>query len=241
MRASDLAADARILWQMLRGQPRTESHAANLQSFYAPQADRYDAFRTRLLHGRQELIEALDLQPGERVVELGCGTGNSLRFIGACLEGLASFDMVDLCPALLAIARRRAAGLAPVRVHEADATTWRPQAPADVVFMSYSLTMMPQWPEVLANARAMLAPGGRFGIVDFHLPADGSRLGNALWRRWFGHDGVHLSERHLPALRRMYRERHRHEERASLPYLPWLKAPYYRFVGVRDEGDVPQP
>jgi S-adenosylmethionine-diacylgycerolhomoserine-N-methlytransferase len=233
MAATDLAADARILWRLLRGQPKSGSHAERLQAFYAPQADRYDAFRARLLHGRQELIERLDLQPGSRVVELGCGTGSSLARIGERAARFASFDMVDLCPALLQVARERAAGYEHIRVIEADATTWQPEQPVDCVFMSYALTMIPDWSRVITNAQAMLAPGGRIGVVDFHLPADGSRLGNALWRQWFGHDGVHLSADHLPMLKRLFAECSCTERRAAVPYLPGFRAPYYLFVGER--------
>jgi len=233
MLAPDLAADARILWRLLRGQPTSGSHAERLQAFYAPQAERYDAFRARLLHGRQELIERLNLQPGARVVELGCGTGSSLLRIGQRAGQLASFDMVDLCPALLDVARQRAAGFERVRVIEADATTWQPDQPVDCVFLSYALTMIPDWSRVIANADAMLVPGGRIGVVDFHLPQAGSRLGNALWRTWFGHDGVHLSDEHLPTLKHLFAERSCSEQRAPVPYLPGLQAPYYVFVGER--------
>ena len=97
MAAPDLAADARILWRLLRGQPKTGSHADRLQAFYAPQAERYDAFRARLLHGRQALIDCLDLPPGAHVVELGCGTGSRLGRIGERAGQLARFEMVDLC------------------------------------------------------------------------------------------------------------------------------------------------
>jgi len=234
MAAPDLAADARILWRLLRGQPKAGSHAERLQAFYAPQADRYDAFRARLLHGRQELIDRLDLQPGARVVELGCGTGSSLARLGVRAGQLASFELVDLCPALLQVARQRAAAYdGRVRVIEADATAWQPAQPVDRVFMSYALTMIPDWSRVIANAQAMLAPGGLIGVVDFHLPPDGGRLGNALWRQWFGHDGVHLSAEHLPMLRRLFAEQFCAERRAPVPYLPRVRAPYYLFVGER--------
>jgi len=233
MAAPDLAADARILWRLLRGQPKSGSHADRLQAFYAPQAERYDAFRARLLHGRQALIDCLDLPHGAHVVELGCGTGSSLGRIGERAGQLARFEMVDLCPALLAVARQRAADHPNVRVIEADATTWRPEQPVDCVFMSYALTMIPDWSRVIANAQAMLAPGGRIGVVDFHLPAAGSRLGNGLWRRWFAHDGVHLSTEHLPMLRRLFAEQASFERRAPVPYLPGVRAPYYIFVGER--------
>lgn len=228
-----LAADARVLWRLLRGQPRRGSHAERLQAFYAPQAGRYDAFRARLLHGRAAMLDWLAIAPGARVVELGCGTGASLAILGARVAQFAAFDLVDLCPALLAVARQRAAGLSQVNVVEADATAWQPSAPADAVFLSYALTMMPDWRATLDNAWRMLAPGGRLGVVDFHLPADGSAFANGLWRRWFAHDGVHLSAEHLPALRARFPAHVAVEQRAAVPYLPGLRAPYYWFVGTK--------
>jgi S-adenosylmethionine-diacylgycerolhomoserine-N-methlytransferase len=235
MAAPDLAADARILWRLLRGQPKTGSHADRLQAFYAPQAERYDAFRARLLHGRQALIDCLDLPPGAHVVELGCGTGSSLGRIGERAGQLARFEMVDLCPAL---ARRWHASGRPTGPERPKSSKPTPRPgvplqPVDCVFMSYALTMIPDWSRVIVNAQAMLAPGGRIGVVDFHLPAAGSRLGNGLWRRWFAHDGVHLSTEHLPMLRRLFAEQASLERRAPVPYLPGLRAPYYIFVGER--------
>lgn len=231
--AADLAADARVLWRLLRGQPRQGSHAEKLQAFYAPQAERYDAFRARLLHGREEMLAQLDMPPAARVVELGCGTGSSLNLLRNRLQGLAHFDQVDLCPALLSIARQRAANLPQVQVHEADATHWQPELPADCVFISYALTMIPDWRAVIANACAMLAPGGWIGVVDFHLPEDGSRLANMLWQKWFSHDGVHLSAEHLPCLQATFPQHRFVSRRAAVPYLPGLQAPYYWFVGTR--------
>ena len=238
MPAADFAADARVLWRLLRGQPTEGNHAERLQAFYAPQADRYDAFRARLLHGRQELVDRLNLQPGSRVVELGCGTGSSLLRIGDRAGEFSSFDMVDLCPALLEVAQQRVARFENIRVIEADATTWQPDQPVDCVFMSYALTMIPDWWRVIANVDAMLAPGGRIGVVDFYLPQSGNRLGNALWRKWFGHDGVHLSDEHLPLLKRLFAEQSCLEARAPVPYLPGLQAPYYLFVGERQSAPV---
>ncbi len=234
----ELTADARTLWRLLRGQPNSGSHAENLQIFYAPQADRYDAFRARLLHGRKELIADLKLQMGSHVVELGCGTGSSLEIMGKAARQLGRFDMVDLCPALLAVAKQRASQLPNVHVTEADATSWQPSLAVDAVFMSYSLTMMPQWPTVISNAKAMLKPGGHFGIVDFYLPETASPVSNAFWRQWFAHDGVHLSSRHLPLLRKTFIELELTDCQAAIPYIPLLRAPYYRFIGSAEKPEA---
>lgn len=229
MSPTDLAAEARILWRLLRGQPRAGSHAERLSGFYAPQADRYDAFRARLLQGRGELIEALAIPPGARVVELGCGTGSNLEWLRP--EQLAAIQLVDLCPPLLERARQRARGLGNVEVIEADATSWRPTQPVDRVFLSYSLTMMPDWRAVLDNAWSMLGPGGRLGVVDFYLPETASQLSKLFWQRWFAHDGVYLSEQHLHVLRGLCVEPAVRECRARVPYLPGLRVPWYLFVG----------
>jgi S-adenosylmethionine-diacylgycerolhomoserine-N-methlytransferase len=232
-------ADLRVLASLVRGQPRTGSHAERLQTFYAPQAARYDAFREGLLHGRAELIGWMEPPPGARVVELGGGTGRSLDLWGPRLRGLDSFELVDLCPALLAQARARARDLPNVRVIEADATTYRPAQPADLVYFSYSLTMIPDWRAALDNALAMLRPGGVLGVVDFYVsepdPAPGLARHGALalwfWPRWFGHDGVYPNPEHLPTLRHRLPDHRLLEGQGRVPYLPGVRVPYYAFVG----------
>jgi S-adenosylmethionine-diacylgycerolhomoserine-N-methlytransferase len=228
-----LAADARVLAALARGMPRGATHAERLARFYGPQARAYDGFRARLLHGRAELLALLDVRPGMRLVELGAGTGGTAALLGDRLHALGEVTLVDLCPALLAVARERYAGHANVRCVEADATVWRPQASADCVVLSYALTMIPDWRRALDNAVAMLAPGGRLGVVDFHLPAGAGAAARTFWRRWFGHSGVRLTGEHLPALRARLEIEACAERRGPVPYLPGLAAPYYVFVGRR--------
>ncbi|HSO07753.1 MAG TPA: class I SAM-dependent methyltransferase [Pelomicrobium sp.] len=231
--------DAGVLLQLLRGQPRDGSHAERLQAFYAPQAQRYDAFRERLLHGRGELIERLLPPSGAVVVELGAGTGRNLDYFGERLAAFGSLYAVDLCPALLAVARARAATRPNVHVVEADATAFRPPQPADAVYFSYSLTMIPEWERALDNALAMLKPGGLLGCVDFYVSAAGPPAGRArhgwltrrFWPAWFSHDGVRLDPGHLPALLARTRCEYLREARAPVPYLSGLRVPYYVFVG----------
>jgi S-adenosylmethionine-diacylgycerolhomoserine-N-methlytransferase len=233
------ASDARILLHLLRGQPRRGSHAERLQAFYAPQANAYDNFRERLLHGRQALIELLAPRAGECVVELGAGTGRNLLFFGERLAGLQQATLVDLCPALLEQARARTAAMANVRVIEDDATRWQPEQPVDCVYLSYALTMIPDWRAAIDNAIAMLRPGGRLGVVDFYVSAPHPAAGLArhgpltrwFWPRWFSHDGVHPTPEHLDLLRERLPRHQLVESRAPVPYLPGLRMPYYCFVG----------
>ncbi len=200
-----LCADARTLWSLVKGHSRSGTHAQRLQRFCADQAPDYDALRERLLQGRRQLIEALPVAAGARVVELGAGTGRNVEFFAERLRGFARVDLVDLCPALLDQAHARAnrlaaQGIANLRVVCADATTYVPNAPCDCVYFSYALTMIPQWRAAIDNALRMLRPGGVLGVVDF-CPPERSPAGAIFSRHWFEHDGVHLSAQHAHYLR----------------------------------------
>lgn len=226
-------AEARTLLAMLRGQPRAGSHAERLQAFYAPQAAHYDRFRARLLRGRDELLQRLPLAPGATLIDLGGGTGRNIEFLAARVPGLARVELVDLCPALLAQARQRCGRWPNVHLVEADVTHYRPAQAADVVLMSYALTMIPDWRPALRNAVAMLRPGGTLAIVDFCLSKSQPRWLGAFWRRWFAHDGVRLSHEHAAVLRALLPAHEYAEHRAPVPYLPLLQVPYYHFLGAK--------
>lgn len=242
-----LAGDARVLWSMLRGQPRRGDHAERLAAFYGPQASQYDAFRERLLHGRAEMLDDLmrtlaeqrGTLDGAQVVELGGGTGRNLLFLAERLQRLGRVSVVDLCAPLLAEARRRFAHQGNVQVIEADACTWQPPAPVDGVYFSYALTMIPDWRAALDNALEMLKPGGLLGVVDFYVsdpvPAAGLArhgwIARHFWPRWFAHDGVRPDPAHVRTLRERLPEHALTEALAPVPYLPLARVPYYRFIG----------
>ncbi len=232
-------SDARVLWHLLRGQPRTGDHASRLAAFYGPQAADYDRFRERLLQGRRELIDQMDIAAGSSVVELGCGTGRNVEFLGGRLSTLARVELVDLCAPLLERARLRAAGWPNVHVIAGDATSHAPADAVDAVYCSYSLSMIPDWFDAIDNALRMLRPGGVVGVVDFHVSRRDPVAGRvrhgaatrAFWRTWFERDGVFPSPDHLPYLSRRFDPVVIRESSASVPYLPGVRVPWYLFVG----------
>ncbi|MEO7324580.1 MAG: class I SAM-dependent methyltransferase [Dokdonella sp.] len=232
-----LRGDVAVLARLARGMPRASSHAQALGTFYGAQSAHYDRFRERLLQGRAELIGSLELPPQARVVELGGGTGRNAEFFGERLAQIESITIVDLCAPLLARARARAVRIAQLRTVEADATTWQPAEPVDAVILSYALTMIPDWRAAIENAISMLKPGGMLGVVDFYVSqagAKGVRHGaftRRFWPAWFAHDGVRLNEQHLPMLRRRLSDHEIFEARAAVPYMPFGRVPYFRFVG----------
>jgi ubiquinone/menaquinone biosynthesis C-methylase UbiE len=240
MRALESLNDEfRVLRQLIRGMPRRGSQRERLEGFYADQAEAYDRFRERLLAGRAELVAAIDLQPGEHLVELGAGTGRNLEFFSASQRRHGRFTLVDLCTPLLQQAQRRWGDVPNVEVVAADAAEYAPARLVDVVMLSYALTMMPAWRAVLANAQRMLAPGGRIAVVDFYVSSARPELGlrrhgaltRAFWPRWFAHDGVQLDPHRLDDLGARFPRHRLIEDEHPVPYLPGLRVPHYRFVG----------
>ena len=239
-----LARDLKLVLHMARGPGREGCQKDRMERLYRGQAADYDAFRDRFLHGRRELYQALAPAPGSRLVELGGGTARNLEFLAGGPAGLGKAWVVDICPSLLAIGRQRRdrLGWTNVELQEGDATSWRPPGGAvDTVVFSYSLTMIPLWFKAVDNALSMLAPGGRLAVVDFfgapkHPGRDGRRrsaLHRAFWRAWFGHDDVFPNPDHPAYLDYRTRRLHFSEHRGRVPYLPLLKAPYYRFIGEK--------
>lgn len=236
-------ADLRTIVHLALSSKRGSTHGERLESFYAGQADEYDAFRKKLLHGREAAIEKLDLPENARVVDFGGGTGNNLDALNEKQIGqIAQWDLVDLCPSLLSVAEKKVSlkGFNFVRIHEADACIWESEQLADAVLFSYSATMIPDWLGAFENAYRILKPGGSVVVVDFYVArkfhTSEVRHGvftRHFWPLWFSWDNVFMSQDHLPWLQSKFLTKELHESFGSLPYLPFVKVPYYYFVGEK--------
>ena len=247
-----LLADLPILWHMLFPPSGGATHQERLDAFYRGQAAGYDDFRRRLLHGREELMAALEFPQGGSWLDMGAGTGSNAELLGERLKGLRQATLVDLCPSLQEVSRRRIAerGWTNVRAAAGDASTWRSPEPADVVTFSYSLTMIPDWFRALECAWENLRPGGLIGVVDFYVsrkwPEAGLRRHSRFQRFWwpqsYAWDDVFLSKDHLPYLRSRFQQIHLGEHLGHVPYMIGLKSPYYLFIGrkppVEPQGTV---
>lgn len=234
----------RTLYHLTLSPIRGETHQERLDSFYGGQAEDYDAFRKKMLHGREELFERLPVVAGGAWLDVGAGTARNGELFGARLAEFGSVTFLDLSTALLKVADQRIAraGWSSARTLCADATAVPlPDASLDLVTFTYSLTMIPDWFAAIDEARRLLKPGGVVGVVDFYVsrkyPAAGRRrhsyFNRNFWPYWFHHDNVHPSPDHLPMLERLFEPQIVEESRGKLPLLPLIRAPYYRFVGVR--------
>ena len=116
----------------------------------------------------QAVIEALELKAGERVVDIGCGCGQTTVALAERVGAAGSVTGVDISQPMLAAARRRIAahGLAQASVIEADAQTYRFEPETyDAVFSRFGVMFFDDPTAAFANILKGLKRGGRLGFL----------------------------------------------------------------------------
>jgi ubiquinone/menaquinone biosynthesis C-methylase UbiE len=135
----------------------------------------YDIMTDVLLLGQEPKLRSMTLdlatvQPGEQVLEVGCGTG-SLALAAARRVGLSGKVYgIDPDPTMIAVARRKAAKMRHDVVFEVGVIEALPfdTGKFDLVLSSLMLHHLPADLQALglAEVRRVLKPGGRFVAVD---------------------------------------------------------------------------
>lgn len=121
-------------------------------------------------------LEALNVQAGERVLEIGLGAGRALRVLAKKVGPAGRVYGLDIAEGMLAATRSRltkAGQLAHIRLIQGDGACLPLAASiVDAVFMSFVLELFdtPEIPQVLAECRRVLRSGGRLGNVSLFLP-----------------------------------------------------------------------
>ena len=116
---------------------------------------------------KQELLELLDVQPGQTVLDVGCGPGTDLPALAESAGVSGTVIGVDRDPAMLAEARRRTSGLSSVQIREADAHAL-PVEPGTVDRAKIDRVLMhvSEPTSVLAQLHLATRPGARIGLAE---------------------------------------------------------------------------
>jgi ubiquinone/menaquinone biosynthesis C-methylase UbiE len=109
-----------------------------------------------------DLVNEAALRPGERVLDVACGTGVVTRLAAERVGTGGSVAALDLNPAMLSVARSVPVAGATVAWHEADAESMPfGDASFDVVLSQFGLQFMADQAAAVREMRRVLAPGGR--------------------------------------------------------------------------------
>ena len=150
------------------------SHAELMDGVYRHQRHIYDLTRKYYLLGRDRLIQNLDAPPGAAVLEIGCGTGRNL-IAAATRHPDATYYGIDISEQMLVTARSAISSAFlddQITVAIGDATAFDAEAlfgraRFERVFLSYAVSMIPDWEKAVALAADALALGGSLHVVDF--------------------------------------------------------------------------
>jgi trans-aconitate 2-methyltransferase len=126
----------------------------------------YDRFRDERREPFTDLLALVRPQPGMRVVDLGCGTGELTRTLHGRLAARETLG-IDSSPAMLARAEALAGdGL---RFMQGDIADFAPAREFDLVFSNAALHWVPDHPALFARLTGALVEGGQLAV---HVPAN---------------------------------------------------------------------
>lgn len=128
-------------------------------------SDQYRRFERERTQPARDLCARIDLSSPRRIIDLGCGPGNSTAVLGERWPD-ATIAGLDSSAEMLATARARF----PQRLWiEGDIVNWRPAETLDLIFSNAALQWVEHHEAVLPRLLSYVAPGGAFA---FQVPAD---------------------------------------------------------------------
>ena len=118
---------------------------------------RFEGERTRPAF---DVLQRITLARPDRIVDLGCGPGNSTELIAARYPD-AAVTGIDTSAAMIETARGRLPGC---RFAQADIASWAPDAAPDIIFAHAVLQWVPDHAALLPRLMEHLAPGGMLAV-----------------------------------------------------------------------------
>ena len=150
-----------------------------VQNLYDGLASSYDLsmFLFRImgfqeLRYRREAIQKLQLQPGDKVVDLGCGTGLNFNILQQKVGPKGKITGVDLSAEMLEQAKSRSNknGWKNVELVQSDMAEFQIPDDTDGVLSTMAITMSPEYDEVIKRVSASLGKGKRMSIFELQKP-----------------------------------------------------------------------
>jgi ubiquinone/menaquinone biosynthesis C-methylase UbiE len=124
---------------------------------------------------RRRAVVALNLKPGDAVLEIGAGTGRNFPYLLETVGPTGTVIGVDASPGMLAEARKlvEREGWSNVQLLRQDAAQLEIDGDVDAVLFSLSYSALPEPRPALAAAWQRLSAGGRVVVMDLGLTEGG--------------------------------------------------------------------
>jgi len=143
------------------------------QPDWAAIAEKFDLWLPHIAPVGETLLEALDARDGERIIDLGSGTGEPALTLARRLHGRADITGIDSAAPMVAVARDKVAreGLANVRFETMRAEDLDfPDNSFDRALSRFGVMLFDDPLRGVKEMRRVLRPGGRFAIAVWSTP-----------------------------------------------------------------------
>ena len=168
---------------MTRNAPGADARDPIVREYAAAAADYDRRWRFYIDATTRETLARMQLRGHERLLDVGCGTGELLARVRA-RHGEVRLAGIDPAPEMLAIAKAKLKGGADLRVGWADELPW-PDASFDVVVSCNVFHYVAHPVPALGEMARVLGPGGMMLITDWCDDYLACRL-CSLYLRWTG-------------------------------------------------------
>jgi ubiquinone/menaquinone biosynthesis C-methylase UbiE len=131
----------------------------------------YDRIQRGIAGFSEVVLRAADAQPGERVLDVGCGTGGTTADLATAVGDRGRILGVDISEPLVEAARARGLGNAAFEVADATDYGFEP-ASFDLVFSRFGVMFFADPVAAFGNMRRALKPSGRLVFLCWRTPAE---------------------------------------------------------------------
>lgn len=126
----------------------------------------YEKFRNERSQPFFDLLALVHPEPGMRVVDLGCGTGELTRTLH---EKLGSIETLGIDSSDAMLERTAASAVKGLTFQKGDIATFAPEEPFDLVFSNAALQWIDGHDTLIPRLAGLVAPGGQ---IAFQVPAN---------------------------------------------------------------------
>ena len=150
--------------------------AEKVQKYYSWRASNYDAGASFEVEHHAEALRLADVQPGQRVLDVACGTGRGTLGLAQAVGPTGRVDALDLTQAMLDQAHAKLEHLelsARVHLKQGDARQLPyPDAAFDLVYNGYMFDLIPLdgFAPILKEMARVLKSGGKLVLVNMSKP-----------------------------------------------------------------------
>lgn len=121
---------------------------------------------------RKMAVNGLNLEQGDTVVEIGCGTGLNFRLLRDQVGAKGKVIGVDLTAEMLSAAKKRTErnNWKNIKLVQCDAATYNFPKRAGGIISTFAITLIPEYDKIIQNGAAALSHGKRLVVLDFKMP-----------------------------------------------------------------------